>query len=111
MSHKGSIKHLIPPILTKFIHSWVNLNVRLRTRVHVSNLPSTGPPLESSSAYTNPFVRRTSICCEVGHAMPFQGGMKGCMVPGDAHPYLVPYDEYDKKVEIISAFFVWRCRL
>ena len=43
--------------------------------------------------------------------MPFQGGMKGCMVPGDAHPYLVPYDEYDKKVEIISAFFVWRCRL
>jgi len=50
------------------------------------------PPLhhrqKSFSAYTNPFIRRTSICCEVGHAMPNQGGMKGQTAPGDAHPYL-----------------------
>ncbi len=36
--------------------------------------------------------------------MPNLGGMKGCMVPGDAHPYLAPYNEYDKKVEIARLF-------
>jgi hypothetical protein len=29
--------------------------------------------------------------CEVGHAMPFQGGMKANMALGDAHPYLAPF--------------------
>lgn len=24
--------------------------------------------------------------------MPFQGGLKGQMAPGDAHPYLAPFD-------------------
>jgi hypothetical protein len=43
--------------------------------------------------------------------MPFQGGMKGCMVPGDAHPYLAPYNEYDKKVEFSSAFFVCHVKI
>lgn len=39
--------------------------------------------------------------------MPYQGGMKGCMVPGDAHPYLAPYKEnYDKKTDAMSVFFV-----
>lgn len=36
--------------------------------------------------------------------MPIQGGMKGCMVPGDAHPYLAPYNEYDKKTGYSQSF-------
>lgn|GEM_PF-5282180 len=38
---------------------------------------------------TNPFNRRTSYYCEVGHANAREsGGLKGKMAPGDAHPYL-----------------------
>ena len=47
--------------------------------------------LKSHCMHTNPFNRRTSICCEVGHAMPYSGGLKGKMALGDAHPYLAPF--------------------
>ena len=37
--------------------------------------------------------------------MPFQGGMKGCMVPGDAHPYLAPYKRITIKKSRLLGFF------
>lgn len=61
--------------------------------VSSSILPSTAEPLEKLPArILTPLSGGPRIQCEVGHANTLQqGGMKGYMVSGDAHPYLAPY--------------------
>lgn len=71
------IKYLIPPILTESPLREILLMLGCALRCDAVFYPPLHHRQKSFSAYTNPFIRRTSICCEVGHAMPDQGGMKG----------------------------------
>ena len=41
----------------------------------------------------------------------FPGGLKGEMVPGDAHPYLVPFQEILKPPLIASGGFLFEFRI
>lgn len=65
--------------------------------------PPLPAPLEKPSAYTNPFVRRTTSIVRWVTLIPSAGGMKGYTVPGDAHPYLAPYNL--KKTEFLGLFW------
>ena len=74
--------------------------------MHYSNLPSTIVPLESPVRILTPLSGGPCIC-EVGHANTrLQGGMKGVMVSGDAHPYLAPLRENTEKPERNLGFLV-----
>ena len=64
----------------------------------IANIKYSPPPGgEAHGTYINIPMTLRSGC---------PGGLKGCMVPGDAHPYLVPYRATEHSAISAECFFV-----